>query len=135
MKLLITIVIGCILISTAYGMDEEIKDMLITHYNYTRNNYIQVDGLMDDFKDSKIDATRAEEKLQDWKEKYRKEMEVVPRQAAKMRDSMLKIYDIAKEVVHDYRPQNLKTKNSLEELDEACNILISELTAVKYLVK
>lgn len=133
--LLAVLIITGLAVSDTFGLSEETKDTLISLYNYTRNYYIHVDNLVDDFKDTKIDATRAEEKLEEWKQKYRKEMEAVPSEAKKMRELMLDIFDIAKELVHDYRPLNLKTKNLLDELDKVQSVLIDEMTAIKYLVQ
>ena len=136
MKILgVALIILSLAAPDAFGLDKETKDTLIDLYNYTRNNYIHVDNLIDDFKDTKIDATRAEAKLEEWKKSYSKKMETIPSEAKKLRELTLDLFDIAKELIHDYRPFNLKTKNLLGELDKAQSALIDELTAIKYLVK
>lgn len=61
MKLLIAfLVIGCLAITNVYGLDQETKKRIIYIYNFTRNQYIIIMGLVDDLSDSRIKIDLAE---------------------------------------------------------------------------
>jgi hypothetical protein len=126
------LVIGCLLVTNAYGLTPETKDRLIDIYNRCVHLYSLIVGLLDDLSNEKITRDLAENKIDEWKMRYEKEAGPVPREAEKMCDLMNKMIDTARATAHDYQPNNQRTIDMLNELDEVKGELKKEMTALKY---
>ena len=136
MKLLTALFIaGCVLVSNVYGLDQETRSYAITIYNFTREQYVLIVGLIDDIKEARVEAGTAEKKLKEWDKRYRDRTESLPDELEKMRGLMYDMIDAAKEIVHDYQPNNQTTKDRLYAFEEIKNELFNEMTAVRYLLQ
>ncbi len=126
------LIIGCFLITNAYGLTTEAKDRLIDIYNRNVHLYSLIAGLLDDLSNEKITRDLAENKIDEWKIRYENEEGPVPREAEKMHDLMNKMLDRARAIAHDYQPNNQRTIDMLNELDEVKGELKKEMTELKY---
>ena len=136
MKLLaVFLVTGCLVTANVYGLSQETRSRIIDIYNFTIDQYKLIVGLIDDLKDSKIDASLAEKKLLEWEERYDEKTEYIPTEAQNMCGLMNEMIDVSQELVDDYRPNYRKTKDLLDELEEVKSELMNEMTEVKYMLQ
>ena len=132
--LVVFLVIGCLAVTSVYGLTQEERKRAIAIYNFTADQYKVILGLLDDLKDSKIDTILAEKKLGEWKEHYQEMTQDAPPEVRKMRELMSEVIDVCKELADDYRPNHQKTKDLLEELEDVKARLMTEMTEVKYML-
>ena len=118
MKLFVLFILtGCFFITNLYGFDEVSKSLLIDVYNFTRNQYIAVVGLIDELVNSKIEDNQAREKIVKWKDFYAEKTENSPPEAKEMCDLMSQILELTQEIVRDYQPNYKRTKDMFDEPD------------------
>ncbi|MFC1514373.1 hypothetical protein ACFL5X_00530 [Candidatus Omnitrophota bacterium] len=126
------LLIGCLVVTNVYGLEQEEKKHAITIYNFTADQYKVIIGLLEDLGNSMIDTTLAEKKLGEWKERYRELTQDPPPEAQKMCGLMTEMIDLCEELVDDYRPNHQKTKDLLEALEEVKVKFIAEMIELKY---
>jgi len=128
----VCLVVGCLLVGNVYGFDEETKSRLIDIFNFTRNQYLVIVGVIDELVNEKIEPDEAEDKIIEWRDFYAKKAESAPPDAGKMCDLMNEMLDLAQKITHDYRPHYQETKNRFGRLDDLKSQLINEMTALRH---
>jgi len=108
---------------------------MIEVYNLTRNQYILIVDLLDDVTNSKIEIDAAKEKLNEWKTRYNKETEYIPQREQKMCDLMNKIINISQDITDDYEPNNQRTKDMFNNLENIKKKFLHEMNRIKYLLQ
>ena len=136
MKLfIVSFVIGCLAVTSAYGLEQDPKDRLIDIHNLTANMYALIIGLVNDLSDKKITNDTAANKIDEWKVRYEKETSPVPPEARKMCDLMNKMLNVTRETVRDYQQDNQRTKDGLNELEGIKSDLKNAMTELKYSIQ
>ena len=131
-KTVFVLLAGLFVIAQVYGLDAETEGQMITVYNLTRNLYIDVFGLLDDYDNKTVEPGFAEKKLVSWKTEYNKKTDLIPQALDKLRELMNKVIDVVQKIIHENRPKSQKTKDWLAELDTLRANLVLEMKQVRY---
>ena len=136
MKLFVVIILtGFFLLGNLYGFDQEAKSRLIDIYNFTRNQYIVIVGLIDELVNSRIEDGEAKEKIIQWRDFYAKKAESSPPEAEEMCGLMNEILDLTQEIARDYQPDYKRTKDMFDEFDGLKSKLINEMNELKLILQ
>ena len=132
---IISITAGLLIVSGAYSLDSKTKTRMIELYNLTRNQYILVIELLNDVGNSEIEADTAREKLNEWKTRYHEKVGYIPQEAQKMCDLMNEIMDVSQDITDDYEPNNQRTKDMFNDLENIKRKFLHEMNRIKYLLQ
>ena len=131
-KYFLFLLIGLLIATHAHSMDEETKNKMIYVYNLTRNTYINVFLLLDDYESGAIEPGFAEQKLLSWKTQYNEETDLVPRELDKLRELTNQVINTIQKIIHEDRPKSHKTKDWKKELDIQKTELVNEIKQIRY---
>ncbi len=136
MRLFLAVFIAVsIFASSAYGLDAETKDLIISVYNLSRDQYTLIVGMLDDLSNSVIQSDLAKTKIEEWKRQYDEMTKEVPSETAKMVELTKEMINITEDIVSDYQPLNQRTKDLSSELEKVKAELKTQMTEIRYMVQ